>query len=47
MKAILDEQNPGGWWKGQQYGTEAISFSTFTRNAIRILTWLKLNAEDR
>lgn len=47
VKTILDRQDPAGWWKGQRYGTEAITSPTFTRNAIRILTWLKLNAEDR
>jgi hypothetical protein len=46
VKAILDEQNPAGWWKGQRYGTEAITSSTFTRNAIKLIVYLEMSDEE-
>jgi hypothetical protein len=47
VKRILGEQKEAGWWPGQWYGTDAITSSLFTKKAIKLITWLELNTNDK
>jgi hypothetical protein len=46
VEGILHDQTPAGWWRGQWYGVDSIPSYVFTRNAIALISYLEMSAEE-